>query len=139
MNNKLGKGLQIFLWIVTIFLVLYLVQGIVARKYRSRNVVNVEQVQSDWAKLMLVLENVDKNYVDEVDKSKVTEEILPEIMSKLDPHSLYFPPQDLEAAEQDLAGSFDGIGIQFNVPSDTAIVTNVISGGPPRKSRPDKR
>lgn len=134
MNNKLGKGLQILLWIVTILLMLYIVQGIVANRLRSRTVVDIEQVNRDWAKLMLVLENVDRNYVDDVDKSKVTEEILPEIMSKLDPHSLYFPPQDLKEAEQQLEGSFDGIGIQFNVPADTAIVTNVISGGPSEKA-----
>ncbi|MBR4755597.1 MAG: S41 family peptidase, partial [Bacteroidales bacterium] len=52
----------------------------------------------------------------------------------LDPHSVYMPPVELNEAETDLAGNFDGIGIQFNVPNDTAIVLEVISGGPSEKA-----
>ena len=46
---------------------------------------------------------------------------------------MYFPPEDLEESESEIKGNFDGIGIQFNVPSDTAIVLEVISGGPSEK------
>ena len=90
--------------------------------------------QGDWAKLMLVLESVNKDYVDEIDQGAVTEKILPDIMSKLDPHSVYLPPVELKAAEEDLQGGFDGIGIQFTVPNDTAVVTQVIAGGPSEKA-----
>lgn len=55
-------------------------------------------------------------------------------LAKLDPHSVYLPPVDLEESETELAGNFDGIGIQFNVPNDTAIVLSVIPGGPSEKS-----
>ena len=54
-------------------------------------------------------------------------------LSSLDPHSVYMPPAQLEESETDLAGNFDGIGIQFNVPNDTAIVLEVIPGGPSEK------
>ncbi|MFR8803420.1 MAG: S41 family peptidase, partial [Anaerovoracaceae bacterium] len=46
---------------------------------------------------------------------------------------VYMPPVELTEAETDLAGNFDGIGIQFNVPNDTAIVLEVIPGGPSEK------
>ena len=90
--------------------------------------------EGDWAKLMLVLQSVDRDYVDSVDQQAVTEEILPAILSKLDPHSVYLPPVELKAAEEDLQGGFDGIGIQFNVPNDTAVITNVNPGGPSEKA-----
>ncbi len=83
---------------------------------------------------MLVLGSVDKDYVDQIDYGKVTEDILPSLMKELDPHSVYLPPQDLKTSEESLQGGFDGIGIQFNVPNDTAIISNVISGGPSEKA-----
>ena len=88
----------------------------------------------DWSKLNLVLQQVRENYVDEVNVQEVTEAAIIAALSKLDPHSLYLPPTDLEEAETDLAGNFSGIGIQFNVPNDTAIVLEVIAGGPSEKA-----
>ena len=90
--------------------------------------------EGEWAKLMLVLQSVDRDYVDEIDQRAVTEQILPELMAKLDPHSVYLPPVELKEAEEDLQGGFDGIGIQFTVPNDTAVITQVIAGGPSEKA-----
>ena len=87
----------------------------------------------DWRKLNLVLDQIDKNYVDTVDAEQVTEAAITAALAKLDPHSVYMPPVELTEAETDLAGNFDGIGIQFNVPNDTAIVMEVIPGGPSEK------
>ena len=88
---------------------------------------------ANWRKLDLVLEYVDGNYVDTIKYSDVTEAALQSALSKLDPHSVYMPPVELEEAETDLSGQFEGIGIQFNVPNDTAIVLEVIPGGPSEK------
>jgi len=87
----------------------------------------------DWRKLNLILQKVDEMYVDTVDRKSVTDAAVSAALSKLDPHSLYMPPAELEESETDLAGNFDGIGIQFNVPNDTAIVLEVIPGGPSEK------
>lgn len=88
---------------------------------------------SGWRKLNLILEQVQENYVDTVDVKKVTDAAVVASLASLDPHSIYLPPVDLEKSESDLAGNFDGIGIQFNVPNDTAIVLEVIPGGPSEK------
>ena len=88
---------------------------------------------SRWQKLNLILELVQRNYVDTVDVNKVTDAAVNASLAALDPHSVYLPPVDLERSQQDLAGNFDGIGIQFNVPNDTAIVLEVIPGGPSEK------
>jgi carboxyl-terminal processing protease len=87
----------------------------------------------DWRKLNLILQQVDKNYVDSIDVEKVTDAAVTAALAELDPHSVYMPPVELTEAETDLAGNFDGIGIQFNVPNDTAIVLEVIPGGPSEK------
>ncbi len=87
----------------------------------------------DWCKLTLILDIVEKNYVDTLDKDGMTDAAIVAALSRLDPHSVYLPPVQLEASEQDLAGNFDGIGIQFNVPNDTAVVLEVIAGGPSEK------
>lgn len=87
-----------------------------------------------WDKLMLVLDQIDRNYVDTIDYAAVVEKVLPGLMQNLDPHSVYLPPVELEAADESLEGNFSGIGIQFNVPADTAIVISVIGGGPSEKA-----
>lgn len=87
-----------------------------------------------WRKLNLILEQVQANYVDTIDLKKMTDAAVVAALSELDPHSVYLPPVDLEESETELAGNFDGIGIQFNVPNDTAIVLSVIQGGPSEKA-----
>ena len=87
----------------------------------------------DWRKLNLVLDMVEENYVDTLDQEAMTDAAIVAALSRLDPHSVYLPPVQLSASEEELAGNFDGIGIQFNVPNDTAIVLEVIAGGPSEK------
>lgn len=88
---------------------------------------------ADWRKLNLVLQTVGENYVDSVDFASVSDAAINAALGSLDPHSVYMPPVELERAEDDLAANFDGIGIQFNVPNDTAVVIEVIAGGPSEK------
>ena len=87
-----------------------------------------------WQKLGVILREVEDRYVDTVDVSAVTDAAVVGALAKLDPHSIYLPPQELSESETELAGNFDGIGIQFNVPNDTAIVLEVIQGGPSEKA-----
>lgn len=87
-----------------------------------------------WRKLNLILQEVQKNYVDTIDMAGMTDAAVTAALAKLDPHSVYLPPVELEESDSELAGKFDGIGITFNVPNDTAIVLNVIAGGPAEKA-----
>ncbi|MBQ1623532.1 MAG: PDZ domain-containing protein, partial [Bacteroidales bacterium] len=117
-------------WWVILFLLLILI----GRMWQQNRKKEVRIPESDWAKLQLVLQSVDRDYVDEIDQKAVTEKILPDLLAALDPHSVYLPPVELKEAEEDLQGGFDGIGIQFSVPNDTAIVSQVIVGGPSEKA-----
>ena len=101
-------------------------------RFREKQHLIRTQLQ-DWQKLNMILGIVEKNYVDTLDYKGMTEASISAALAKLDPHSVYLPPVQLEASEQELSGNFDGIGIQFNVPNDTAIVLEVIAGGPSEK------
>ena len=87
-----------------------------------------------WRKLNLILQEVQKNYVDTIDMEAMTDAAVVAALAKLDPHSVYLPPVELTESEIELAGNFEGIGITFNVPNDTAIVLNAIPGGPSEKA-----
>jgi len=87
-----------------------------------------------WRKLNLILQEVQKNYVDTLDMKEMTDAAVVAALSKLDPHSVYLPPVELKESDTELAGNFEGIGITFNVPNDTAIVLNTIPGGPSEKA-----
>jgi carboxyl-terminal processing protease len=86
-----------------------------------------------WQKLNLALSTIDSHYVDTLNFNHLTDVALTAVLQALDPHSLYMLPKQLEAADGDLAGDFEGIGIQFNVPADTAVIIEVIPGGPSEK------
>lgn len=87
-----------------------------------------------WRKLNLILQEVQKNYVDTIDMAGMTDAAIVAALSELDPHSVYLPPVELTESETELSGNFEGIGITFNVPNDTAIVLNTIPGGPSEKA-----
>jgi carboxyl-terminal processing protease len=87
-----------------------------------------------WRKLNLILQEVQKNYVDTIDIKEMTDAAVVAALGKLDPHSVYLPPVELTESETELAGNFEGIGITFNVPNDTAILLSTIPGGPSEKA-----
>lgn len=84
-------------------------------------------------KFQTILNLVRKDYVDEVDLDSLLENTLPSLLSNLDPHSAYIPAADLQAVNEELDGSFSGIGVQFMINNDTITVIEVISGGPSEK------
>ncbi len=85
-------------------------------------------------KLVYTLSLIDKMYVDPVGIDTLGESVLPELLARLDPHSVYIPPSEAEEANETIDGHFDGVGIMFNMITDTVIVLNVIPGGPSDKA-----
>ena len=84
-------------------------------------------------KLESLLQVIGHEYVDTVDMEALVEKTIPKVLAELDPHSVYIPAKDVEDSNQELRGSFSGIGIQFMIQSDTIYVSDVISGGPAEK------
>ena len=69
-------------------------------------------------------------YVDSVSVEELTERAIVTMLEDLDPHSVYFSPEELKEADEPLNGNFEGIGVQFNIFKDTIMVVSPISGGP---------
>lgn len=85
-------------------------------------------------KINAVLSVINSQYVDPVDMPRLIEETIPKIFGELDPHSVYIPAEDVSKVNEELEGSFGGIGVSFNMQTDTILVINVISGGPAEKA-----
>jgi len=88
---------------------------------------------SPGGKIDAILNIINKQYVDSVNASELIEGVIPKILSGLDPHSVYISASDLQSVNEELEGSFSGIGVQFNIQYDTVMITGVISGGPSEK------
>ena len=139
-NNRPPLVTLITIALIGVLVGTLLTSYILGRRYvrlaRSHEVVVRHDVSGSgsWYKLDMILDIVAQKYVDEVDPEEVTDAALSAALLSLDPHSVYMPPVELDEAESQLAGDFEGIGIQFNVPNDTATVLEVISGGPSEKA-----
>jgi carboxyl-terminal processing protease len=87
-------------------------------------------VNKDVQKFREVLTQIKEEYVDTVNTSNLVDDAIQHMLNKLDPHSAYIPVTDRIAANEDLQGNFDGIGIEFNIFNDTIVVVSPLSGGP---------
>jgi len=77
-----------------------------------------------------VLNRTARNYVDEVDSKKLTEAAIKGMLNELDPHSSYISAESMEKVQENFQGSFDGIGVEFQIVQDTITIVTPISGGP---------
>lgn len=84
-------------------------------------------------KLQIALYAIENLYVDNTDEVKLVEDAITGMLDKLDPHSTYTDPEETKEMTTPLVGNFDGIGIQFNMLTDTVYVIQVIPGGPSEK------
>lgn len=87
----------------------------------------------EGVKLERALQLINSLYVDEVDTKELTEAAISAMLAELDPHSAYLNEEEVRAMNEPLQGNFDGIGISFNMLTDTLYVLEVISGGPSQK------
>ena len=125
-----------FLRTVVLLLILFVgwFAGVYSGKQLANNQVRIYLNKSHNDKLTRVLTMIEKEYVDSISRDSLAELAIPAILHKLDPHSVYLPPKQFEEAEEPLKGEFDGIGVVFNMATDTVIVLNVIPSGPSRKA-----
>ena len=93
-----------------------------------------KKYQSSLQKFRQLIDYIENDYVDSVNTEELLEESISQMLDKLDPHTVYIPPQDRELAESQLRASFDGIGVEFNLLRDTLYVVTPLSGGPSEKA-----
>jgi len=100
-----------------------LLLGTLPMQAQSLNRINAE-------KITYALYYIQSHYVDSVNMDKIVDKVLEGLMSELDPHSTYIPQDKVQAANEQLDGSFEGVGIEYVMLFDTLTIQAVISGGP---------
>ena len=91
-------------------------------------------INSSSNKLNNLLHIIDDQYVDTVNVNDLVEKAMPQILAELDPHSVYISAKDVQTANDDLRGSFSGVGIEFTIRQDTLHVQQVINNGPAERA-----
>jgi carboxyl-terminal processing protease len=81
-------------------------------------------------KLADVIQILEQEYVDTVNKEELFEETISDMLHRLDPHSNYIPARDLKRMSESIEGKFGGVGVRFTILDDTLNITNVIEGSP---------
>lgn len=81
-----------------------------------------------------IINLINSRYVDSVGIDSLGTKAIQDILSELDPHSVYIPAEDLKTVNEELDGNFKGIGIEFDIFNDTVNVLNVLPGGPSDKA-----
>lgn len=123
MNKK-----SLFVWIPLISAVAFIC-GMWAEFFLSRE----PEMSYGQKKLNSILNTIREQYVDEIDADSLIERTLPHLLSNLDPHSAYISAKDLKGVNDELEGSFSGVGVSFAIMNDTICVVEVVSGGPAEK------
>ena len=130
MNMK--KSNRFMPLIMAVCVIIGIMIGSFYANHFSGNRLNI--INSGSNRLSNLLHLIDDQYVDKVNIDSLVDVAIPQILADLDPHSVYISAKDVDAATDDLKGSFCGVGIEFVIRDDTIHVQNVIQNGPSEKA-----
>ena len=132
MNMKYDKKNRFMPLLMAVSMILGIFIGTFYANHFSGSRLTV--VNNGSNKLNNLLRIIDDQYVDEVNIDSLVEKAMPLILGELDPHSVYISAKDVQQSQDDLKGSFSGVGIEFTIRQDTIHVENVIKNGPAEKA-----
>ena len=132
MNMKTNKSYRFTPLLMAISVIVGVVIGTFYANHFSGNRLNI--INSGSNRLNNLLHLIDDQYVDEVNIDSLVDMAIPQILSDLDPHSVYISAADVQKTQDDLKGSFSGIGVEFIIRQDTIHVQNVIKNGPAQQA-----
>lgn len=132
MNVKYDKKNRFMPLLMAVSMILGILIGTFYANHFSGSRLTV--VNNGSNKLSNLLRIIDDQYVDDVNIDSLVEKAMPLILGELDPHSVYISAKDVQQSEDDLKGSFSGVGIEFTIRQDTIHVENVIKNGPAEKA-----
>ena len=118
------------LTVIAVALGIFIGSALTQKANAQRIIYQNGQWSIEPTKVDRLLQLMESAYVDEINVDSITDEVMSELVQKLDPHSSYIPKEDLEMVNSELAGSFSGIGVQFTIQQDTVRIVAVIAGGP---------
>ncbi|MGB0884284.1 MAG: S41 family peptidase, partial [Flavobacteriales bacterium] len=82
------------------------------------------------SKFNQLISSLERNYVDQINLDSIVELSMYEVMSNLDPHSVYIDSEDMKAVKEDMQGEFDGIGVEYTILDDSIMIIHVLENGP---------
>ena len=102
-----------------------------------RNKRDIQTIIQRNDRLEQIIDLISEKYVDSVNVNNLYKDAVNGILSHLDPHTVYITPEELQGVNEDLEGSFFGIGVEFSIIRDTIQVTQVIDNGPAQRAGVD--
>lgn len=122
LNKKIVIPVIIIITVISVFIGM-----------KIQNAISDDKVSDQVRKFGEVLNLTARYYVDNIDTQKLTESAIRGMLDELDPHSIYISSDQLKRVNEEFQGSFEGIGVEFDVINDTLTVVSPISGGPSEK------
>ncbi len=117
-------------WLPLLFSIMMVLGMLIGYKMRdampNRNFFSIEKKSS----IQEITDLLNARYVDPLDIKKITDTAIQAILSKLDPHSVIIPAQDLDAINEDIKGSFYGIGVEYGMINDSLNIIHIVDNGP---------
>ncbi len=137
MNEQRGSRLKVWTPLLFSFVMIFgMVLGFNLRD-SLRNKRDIQTVIERNDRLEQIIDLVNEKYVDSVNINNLYRDAVNGILSHLDPHTVYIQPEELQSINEDLEGSFFGIGVEFSIIRDTIQVTQVIENGPAQRAGVD--
>ena len=96
--------------------------------------ITTKKAAGSWEKLREVVVSINNNYVDSVDINQLVDDGITGMLEELDPHTAYIPSKEVNRVNAQLNGHYDGIGIEFDIVSDTIVVVKPSPDGPSDKA-----
>jgi carboxyl-terminal processing protease len=127
---------KINVWLPLLFgltLVVGMLIGMKMQKHDPILIVEADDLPAHMpgqGKIEEILRYIEAKYVDEVDRDELMQEVIDDLLAKLDPHSNYITAKELQQVNEQLQGNFNGIGVEFMMLDDTIVVVAPLAGGP---------
>ena len=128
-TQSINRARKVFSFLRPFFLLFYLFTFL---PFHAQ-VIDLGKDNTPARKLQIAEMAIKGRYVDQVDEQKLVEDGIRGMLEKLDPHSAYSTAKETKAMNEPLQGSFDGIGVQFNMVQDTLLVIQPVLKGPSEK------
>lgn len=126
-NEKSGKSPLQPLYYAFVLIAGILIGTVLADK----NLLTIKTGKEDNPnKLVSLIDFIEDNYVDSVDKKKIIDDAIASILKNLDPHSYYLNPEEYAKAREEMSGSYEGVGVEFLILRDSLMVNRVVPFGP---------
>jgi carboxyl-terminal processing protease len=119
-----------FLFAVALVIGIYIGMRMAHQSSADDPFTSLGYTDNEFDKLNEILDYVEAQYVDSVDRNKLVEDAIQTLLQDLDPHSYYISAEELAGYQEPLEGNFDGIGVEFLIQKDTVVVVNPLVGGP---------